>query len=77
MEEENSLELLKDEVLFTVQMFLSKLDEDEMLGAITTFLSWEIAWRTLNIDKTLATFNVAVQDCVRGLLGIREWEDEI
>lgn len=65
------------EKLFAVQMLLSGLDEDEMLGAITTFLSWEIARRTMNIDITLNTVNAVVPDCVRRLLGIKEWEDEI
>lgn len=64
------------EKLFAMQMLLSGLDEDEMLGAITTFLSWEIARRTMNIDNTLKIVNAVVQDCVRRLLGIREWEDD-
>lgn len=64
------------EKLFAMQMLLRGLDEDEMLGAITTFLSWEIARRTMNINDTLDIVNAVVQDCVRRLLGIREWEDE-
>ena len=52
------------------------MEENEMLGTIVTFLSWEIATRTLNINEILWAFNMTVQDSVRRLLGIREWEDD-
>lgn len=62
--------------LYAVQMLLSELEENEMLGAITTFLSWEIVRRTMNIDNTLDIVNAVVQNSVRRLLGIKKWEDE-
>lgn len=62
--------------LYATQILLSGLEENEMLGAITTFLAWEIAWRTMNIDNTLDIVNAVVHNSVRRLLGIREWEDE-
>lgn len=62
-------------ILYLVQTILSKMDEDEMLGTISLYLAWEIATRTLNINEILWAFNMTVQDSVRRLLGVKEWED--
>lgn len=72
MEEEHR----KSDILYAAQKILSDMDENEMLGTIVTFLSWEIATRTLNINEILWAFNMAVNDGVRQLLGIKKWEDE-
>lgn len=66
----------EDAMLFTTQLYLSRMDEDEMLGTISLYLAWEIATRTLNINEILWAFNMAVNDGVRQLLGIKKWEDE-
>ena len=63
-------------MLFTTQLYLSRMDEDEMVGTISLFLAWEIARRTMNINETLSAFNYLVQRGVRDLLGIPVKEDD-